>query len=214
MSTFLKLKENEREVRRELIIHAALELFEEKSFHEIGMRDIANKAGVSPASIYRYFPSQDGLFVETLTHTISEIEKSFKQQIEEGQTSIQELAIGVIDYLVDNEATFQMMCHFMVKGEINPDTLDKYNLVQRYLFNLFDNVLMSNGETDNIRLVSHAFFASLVGIVMSFRNYPGRSKNEIRKHMHRLALLLADTFQNNINQGFPKEKSYQSAVTH
>ncbi|MEZ4549072.1 MAG: helix-turn-helix domain-containing protein [Desulfobacterales bacterium] len=53
-------------MRKQLIIKAANGTFEEKSFHEIGMRDIAVKAGVSAASIYRYFPSRDDLFVEAL----------------------------------------------------------------------------------------------------------------------------------------------------
>lgn len=33
------------------------------------------------------------------------------------------------------------------------------------------------------------FFASLAGVVMTFRNYPGRSGKR-RKYMHKLALLV------------------------
>ncbi len=37
---------------------------------------------------------------------------------------------------------------------------------------------------------AQAFFASLTGVVMTFRNYPNRTKEEKRKHMHTLALLI------------------------
>ena len=92
-STFKQLREDEREVRKRLIIKAAKELFEEKSFHEIGMRDIAVKAGVSAASIYRYFPSRDDLFVEALIQDINEIEERFQQRLEHRDT-IEDITAG------------------------------------------------------------------------------------------------------------------------
>ena len=72
-STFMKLRQDEREVRKSLIITAAMKLFEERSFHDIGMRDIASEAGVSAASIYRYFPSRDDLFIEALIQDINRL---------------------------------------------------------------------------------------------------------------------------------------------
>lgn len=83
-----------------------MKLFEEKSFHEIGMRDIAAEAGVSAASIYRYFPSRDDLFVEALIQDINSIEKLHERRMTELK-SIEDLAVAVVDYLIDNEATFR-----------------------------------------------------------------------------------------------------------
>lgn len=188
-STFMKLREDEREVRKSLIINAAMKLFEEKSFHEIGMRDIAAEAGVSAASIYRYFPSRDDLFVEALIQDINTIEKLLEQALERGG-SIEELGVAVVDYLIDNEATFQMMCHFMIRGEVNSRALKKFNAVQRYFLKMFDEVVARAEGVETIRFFTHAFFASLAGVVMTFRNYPGRSAEERRSYMHKLALLI------------------------
>jgi DNA-binding transcriptional regulator YbjK len=41
MSTFQKLRKEERETRKNLIVNAAMDLFSQKDFHKIGMRDIA-----------------------------------------------------------------------------------------------------------------------------------------------------------------------------
>lgn len=188
-STFKQLREDEREVRKHLIIKAAMELFEEKSFHEIGMRDIAVKAGVSAASIYRYFPSRDDLFVEALMLDINTIEKRLRDRLAVG-SNIEDLSLAVVDYMVDNEATFQMMCHFMIRGELNPQALKKFNAVQKYFLSMFDKVIRQTDGSENLRLNTQAFFASLAGVVLTFRNYPGRTADEKRKAMHQLALLI------------------------
>ncbi|MFW6081656.1 MAG: TetR/AcrR family transcriptional regulator [Desulfosalsimonas sp.] len=188
-STFEQLREDEREVRKQLIIKAAMQLFEEKSFHEIGMRDIALKAGVSAASIYRYFPSRDDLFVEALIQDINNIEERLRKRVENGG-NIEELAIAVVDYLIDNEATFQMMVHFMIRGELNPQALKKFNSVQRYFLKMFTKVVEETEGSDQLRLNAQAFFASMTGVVLTYRNYPGRTAEEKRKAIHRLALMI------------------------
>ncbi|MCU0598090.1 MAG: TetR/AcrR family transcriptional regulator [Desulfobacterales bacterium] len=198
-STFKQLREDEREVRKQLIIKAAKSLFEEKSFHDIGMRDIAVKAGVSAASIYRYFPSQDDLFVEALIQDLNNIEQRFQHRLNQGD-SIEDLTLAVVDYMIDNEATFQMMCHFMIRGERTPQALKKFNGVQRYFLDMFDKVVKSTEGAGNLRLNTQAFFASLAGVVLTFRNYPGRTAEEKRKAIHKLALIIMrqgtiDTFE-------------------
>jgi len=188
-STFKQLREDEREVRKQLIVKAAMALFEEKTFHEIGMREIAVKAGVSAASIYRYFPSRDDLFVEALIQNINIIGKLLQRRVENGD-NMETITLAVIDYMVDNEATFQMMVHFMIRGELNPHALKKFNGVQRYFLDMFDKVVKETEDAGNLRLNTQAFFASLAGVVLTFRNYPGRTAEEKRKAIHKLALII------------------------
>lgn len=188
-STFLQLRENEREKRKTLIIAAAMNMFKEKSFHDIGMRDIAAEAGVSPASIYRYFPSRDDLFVEALIRDINKIEKRLRARVAE-KSNIDSLAVDVVDYFIDNEATFQMMCHFLMRGEENKKAFKKFNAVMLYFTKMFDEVVLKSEGAQGLRFHSQAFFASLAGIVMTFRHYPGRTPHERREYMHRLSLMI------------------------
>ena len=51
LATFIKLREDEREIRKNLILEAAMKLYSEKSFYDVGMRDIALEAGISAAAI-------------------------------------------------------------------------------------------------------------------------------------------------------------------
>lgn len=47
--------------KRSFILDAALELFSERGFHGTAVPDIARAAGVGTGTIYRYFPSKEGL---------------------------------------------------------------------------------------------------------------------------------------------------------
>ncbi|WP_419663753.1 transcriptional regulator, TetR family [Desulfosarcina variabilis str. Montpellier] len=194
MSTFQKLRKAERETRKNLIIDAALELFSQKEFHKIGMRDIAKRAGISAAAIYRYFPGRDDIFVEALVRHMQTVERMFEKKVASGQTSLEELAMASVDYLLENESVFQMMGHFMITGQIQTKAMERYNAMQRQFLNLlerFNN--QSELEIDN-RLVTHAIYASIIGVVMAFKKYPGRSPDEIKRHIHRLTRIVSSMF--------------------
>jgi AcrR family transcriptional regulator len=194
MSTFQKLRKEERETRKNLIIDAAMDLFSQKDFHKIGMRDIAKRAGISAAAIYRYFPSRDDVFVEALVRHMQVVEELFEKSVEAGRTSLEELAMGSVEYLMENESVFQMMGHFMVTGQIQPKALDRYNAMQRHFLDILERV---NSQTDignNNRLVTHAIYASVTGVVMAFKNYPGRSPEEIKRHIYRLVRIISSVF--------------------
>ncbi len=194
MSTFQKLRKEERETRKNLIIDAAMDLFSQKEFHKIGMRDIAKRAGISAAAIYRYFPSRDDVFVEALVRHMKVVEELFEKSVAQERTSLEELAMGSVDYLLENESVFQMMGHFMITGQIQPKALERYNTMQRNFLDILERV---NNQTDigmNSRLVTHAIYASVTGVVMSFKNYPGRSPEEIKRHIHRLVRIISSVF--------------------
>ncbi len=193
-STFQKLRQSERQTRRELIVDAAMALFEKQTISSIGMRDIAEKAGISPAAIYRYFPSRDDILVEAMSRHIHMIEARLEERLEAGKASLEELALASVEYLMENNSLFQMMGHFMITGKINPKALEKFNSVQRYFLNILDRVNLRAGIGGGSRIFTHAFYASILGVVMAFRNYPGRDKKEIEKHVYRLASLVCSLF--------------------
>ncbi|GAB6095501.1 hypothetical protein JCM14469_17530 [Desulfatiferula olefinivorans] len=195
-SKFSKLKEGEREARKEILIDAALDLFNKKPFDEIGVRDIAAAVGVSPASMYRYFPSREDLFVEAFIKDLTTIEQWLEKTMEgPGEFTMESFATALVSHLLKSEPTFQMMSYLMIKGKMSPDLLKRYNEVQRSLLNKIDAVIEKAGFHTGNRLFSHVLYASLNGIMMTFRNYPGRSRADIEKHVHRLAAMLCKIFR-------------------
>lgn len=87
------------------------------------------------------------------------------------------------------------MTHFMLGSSINEKSLKKFNEAERRLLDIFDGIFRKIGVRENVRIVSHAFFASLNGIIITFRKYPGRNEEEVRKHVNRLAFLMAGLFK-------------------
>lgn len=191
ISSFERLRESERETRKDLIITAATDMFREKNFWDISMRDIAGTAGVSASSLYRYFPSRDDLFIEALLIDIDKIEILLNERMVRGE-GLEALSIAVVDYFLDNEPTFQMMCHFLMRGDETPGVNEKFGAVQLRFLNMFEKVVKTiSGEEGTVTpLQIRAFFASLAGIVMTFRQFPGYTDEERRVYMHKLALLI------------------------
>ena len=200
MSTFESMRSDEREARRKIIIDSTINILNRRPFIDVGVRDIALEAGVSAASIYRYFPGLNDLLVEALTYQIAKIVDEFENRMIESPLDIEGFSEIVVDYLMDNEATFQMMSYLMVIGQMDPAVLAKFNLAQKQYLKMFFRVLEHAGVSGDLRILSQAFFASLAGVAMTYRNFPGRNKEEIRIHMKRLAIIIANLFKEGLQQ--------------
>jgi len=184
-SRFAGLKEKEKQARKQIVIESALALFARKPFYEVGMREVADEAGISPATIYRYFPSQEELFNEAFIQDISSASKEFKSMVlKDKPASIEEFGIKFVDHLIENESTFQMMTYLMLKDNLANPVIGKFDSVTKIFFDLFEQLLVRHGvKKENARMYSHSFIASLTGILMTFRNYPLKNKKAIRNHI-------------------------------
>ncbi|MBM3148694.1 MAG: TetR/AcrR family transcriptional regulator [Chloroflexi bacterium] len=191
-NAFVKLKKEERERRRNIILDAAERVFASTPFTEVNMRRIAREAGISAASIYTYFPDQEALFVETYLRRVKDVHEMFESTIGAAMPDevVEKLAMNYLDYFIEQDTYFRMMAHFMLYAELHPESLEKLNKTERAMMDIFEKAFKKAGVGGNTRLLTHAFFAGLNGILISFRRYPGRREEEVRRHMHRLGVLL------------------------
>ena len=56
---------------REHILKTAFELFMQKSFKEVTMKEIVTKTGLSKGAFYHYFESKEQLFMEIIDHSFA-----------------------------------------------------------------------------------------------------------------------------------------------
>lgn len=193
--TFSKLKVREREARKSLIVDAAERSFSAKPFNKVSMRDIAREAGISPASIYRYFPDQQTLFVEAFLRGSRRVIDSFRTAVEENHgVSMERIAGEFLDFLIENDPYFRMMTHFMLDGSLSPALVERLNEESRLLIDQFDCLFEKMDAAGDRRLLSHAFFSAMNGILITFRDYPGRSKEEVVEHMKLVGRVIARLF--------------------
>jgi AcrR family transcriptional regulator len=194
--SFNKLKEQEREARRDLIIAAAERVFSTKSFNAVTIRDIAKEAGISHALIYRYFPDQQSLFVEACIRRGAKIVEFISKLIDDNNNiKIEKVTDLFINFLVENDQYFRMMTHFMLDGSLSKEMIECLNIGERVLLDQFDRIFVKVSSGKNVRMLSHAYFAAMNGIVITFRNYPGRSRKEVMNHMQALGKIIAAKFK-------------------
>ncbi len=185
--TLLKLKEQERETRKELIIEAARSVFGEKTYDRVSMAEIAKSAGIAKSSIYTYFNSQETLFVEIAVrdtnHFIRRLEKEIAVKT---PLALNRVITFFLDYYIENEAQWRMITHFALYGNKRNESVDKLDRVARRLMDQFTAVFEKLGYTGNTRILAHALFSSLSGTLIAFRKYPGRSEEQKIAHMKRI----------------------------
>jgi len=199
-SRFAELKEKEKQARKQIVIESALALFAKKPFYEVGMRDVADEAGISPATIYRYFPSQEELFNEAFIQDISSASKEFENMLENDEpVGIEDFAIKFVEHLIENESTFQMMTYLMLKDNLGNPVMGQLDSVTKIFFDLFTTLLERHGlSNENARIYSHSFVASITGILMTFRNNPLNDKNSARDHILKIVKITSSLYSNQL----------------
>jgi AcrR family transcriptional regulator len=186
-----KLRRDEREKRREIILLAAQELFSKHGIAGVNMRDIAREAGVSVGFIYRYFAGQTDIFLELLEAGVGELGSRIDADIEvEDGRALHRLARTYIGYLHENMMFYQMM----LEGKLSVEATERVNLVLRQIIDRVEVIFRRGAGEGNPRILAHSFFATLNGVMISFVNYPGRTPEETRRHTLLLAETIADRF--------------------
>ncbi len=205
-NVFARLNDDQRQARRDAIIDAAEAIFAEKPFTKVNMRDIARLAGISPALIYRYFPNQQHLFVEAFLRGARDLVPVLDDCIGVAEPGlIEKVARIFIGYLTEHEQYFKMMTHFMLEGSVNEDLQERLNDIERSVLDQFDRLFVKMGAEKDVRGLSHAFFAALNGILITYRRHPGRTPDEVREHMALLARVIARIFENEVRSGAARD---------
>ena len=195
-NAFASIKEQERKARQEHIIDAAERVFANKPFNQVSIRDIAREAGISHALIYRYFPDQQTLFVEAFIRGGEKIIRFLGELIDKNDNvSIENITEKFINFLIEDDQYFRMMTHFMLDGSLNADLTTRLNETERLLLDQMEKLFSKMNVKGNTRMLSHAFFAAINGVLITFRNYPGRSRKDVARHMKKIGKIIALKFK-------------------
>ena len=86
------------------------------------------------------------------------------------------------------------MPEFEIGGSITiQKTVTEDDIASNYGNSELDRLFVKRGP--EARVQSHAFFSAMNGILISFRNYPGRSRKDVTQHMLRLGSIVAGRFK-------------------
>lgn len=195
-STLHHLRAEQRAARRELILSAALDLFAERDFRSVTAREIARRAGVSPGTLYLYYDTLDALFLDVFFAGAGEITQRLDRELNRNRgCSVAWFCTIYVDFLNTHMTFYQMMGHFMLGGNIGRDSTERLDPVMRNLLDRVEQVLPGRDNPGERRLMAHALFSALNGIMITYARYPGRRAEETRRHTLRLAEIIAQRFE-------------------
>jgi TetR/AcrR family transcriptional repressor of bet genes len=73
-------------VRRQSLIDAAISLIGEHGSLDVSVKDIARRAGMSPALAFHYFGDKDAMIVATMRHLLSAYSREVARRLDRGAT--------------------------------------------------------------------------------------------------------------------------------
>ncbi len=95
------MKKVKKNFARERILSVAEELFAEKGYYGVGVREIASKAKVNIAAINYYFGSKKGLYLEVFEKIFiprtQEIRQKFRESIKRDQLSLENVVKSLVE---------------------------------------------------------------------------------------------------------------------
>lgn len=181
-----KTKRMTREERRAQIIGSALNIFIEKGYNGATTVDIANEAGISEVTLFRYFSSKKELFMEG-------IEPILITSLEESITASRDLEpMEKLKYILQDRITFISNNHRVIKlilmeNEINPEIAD-FNYIDRITSLLKKSIreagLELRDDDSSIRL--------LMGSILSFLYLPELDGDKIEKYISKLIGMIVE----------------------
>lgn len=110
MATTTKTKKRERgprisaEERRELVLELAIEEFAKRGLHGTPTQDIADRAGISHAYLFRLFPTKSDLFIAVTQRCFQRVQEAFASAAagtEAGEERLDAMGDAYVELLTD-----------------------------------------------------------------------------------------------------------------
>ncbi len=171
-------KEREKERRRREIQAAAKRIFLLKGFNSATVEDIADKAELSPATIYSYFKNKQELFASLILIPLNYLFEQTRKVYENDSLSAEKKILKFKDAMYKTFQYDQLLLrnifHFQVEdtlGDLSPELLEEINDLSRSVINMIAEVHeegVLEGKFVKGKSIAHAdiAWAMFTGIVM------------------------------------------------
>ncbi|GAJ97913.1 TetR/AcrR family transcriptional regulator [Geomicrobium sp. JCM 19055] len=144
--------------RYESIVQAAEKLFLERGFDRVQMQEVADKADIGVATLFRYFPKKDRLIVAVASYNLEKHIHSFEFVVNQQTTAFERL-VKIFDLLTIREddtltqsATFREAFESYASFSEEPlDTIEEYIETQKRIADLVMQLVDDGTEDGTFR---------------------------------------------------------------
>ncbi|HWO75162.1 MAG TPA: TetR/AcrR family transcriptional regulator [Bacillus sp. (in: firmicutes)] len=185
-------EENERirEIAKEKIRNAAMELFIKKGYHPTSIQEVANHAGISKGLLYNYYKGKEQLLANMVDARIQEVVSVMNEaaSTDDPREQLKVIINGAIDNVNARPEVFRFFLHLQTQPE-NDEILNKYSqkLIDESARQFeFQCEIFEKLGADEPRKRSLYFSSILQGIMLMISTYPRKFPiEEIKTQMLR-----------------------------
>ena len=104
----------DKAVRREMILDAALELWESKTFQEFSMQALATHLGLAKGTLYLYFPTKEELFLAVYTRLLG----AWFDEVDLGLAQAKPEATAVAEVMIEGLLRRPLLARLIAINEV------------------------------------------------------------------------------------------------
>jgi TetR/AcrR family fatty acid metabolism transcriptional regulator len=123
-------RKHDSNVKRDIILDAAEQVFSHKDYHNAVLDEIAGVAGVSKATLYLYFKSKIDLFLSVAERKLGELNEVILKSTADCAdpvTTIKRLIMNELAFFSDNAAFFKVIhdqrFNLQLRAQVNEDEI-------------------------------------------------------------------------------------------
>ncbi len=169
------LSQQQLQRSRAKILEAARTLFSNVGYKSVSMRALANASGMSPTSLYRFYPNKRAILVHIWAEVFSELFQACRKASEQQKTpqaAIEKYAVVFVEYWVNHTENYMM-----VYGEIDsPENGDSFfadnDIVASELLYLGELLSKSGVGASDIELRTQQLICLMHGVCHSLITIP------------------------------------------
>jgi len=169
----IKLNDKLKDIKKNKILDAALQIFVKKGYSETRMDDIVNMSGMSKGAIYHHYKSKRELFLDLINFWEefcfpNIFDKKYKNK--SASSKLREIVKDVVHTFKDKKYVFLAELEIWSLSNHDEDVRAKTKKLYTNLINLFSSIIkdgISQGEFKklNVNIAALSIMTSLQGVI-------------------------------------------------
>ena len=147
----------DRDLYRKELLSKCFDLFAQRGYGSLTMRQIAKEIGVSTGTIYHYFSSKEDLFVQLIEQITEQDILSANAEIENQHLeTIEEKILALGQFIIKNEDYFRKQTLLYINFIQQPD-LEQGQLVEavKHSYKRYREEFMKSLDLEDIAIANH-----------------------------------------------------------
>lgn len=160
--------------KEELLLHAALKLFNELGFHGTSTAKITKEAGVSTGTLYNYFESKEALINQLYIYIKTDLSKYIERHVIENKdvdNSIENIWSALIKWAIEHPDYYKFKESFYNSPYIEVICHKKVKEISHSLYEVVEQIFIDKEiPSGDVTFMSEYFIGALNATINHIRN--------------------------------------------